>query len=148
MKFMLLLGSLLSLEVFADSIISERVVSLPVNISSERVKLSRRGYSTDLVKILVPELADVTIANHRNTGESAPCLANYEAYSTDEIIQNRPEIIITPFTITLTKKTVIDEQKKICKVSLKESVVGFVRGFKFVHDRIMTMPDRHMDDCR
>lgn len=42
----------------------------------------------------------------------------------------------------------IDEQKKVSKVSLKESIMGIVRGYKFVHDRQLEIPDRHADDCR
>jgi len=148
MKFILLVTSLLTTQVYADTIISEREVTLPVDLSTARVKLSSRGYSTELVKVLIPELASVTIADHRNPGESAPCLANYEAYTAEEIIQGRPETISVPFKITLTKKTVIDEQKKVCKVSLKESIVGIIRGYKFVHDRQLAMPDRHVEDCQ
>ena len=56
-------------------LLSEKTVDLSVDISTTKLKLSRADYSSPFVKVLVPELADVTILDHRNTNEGAPCMA-------------------------------------------------------------------------
>lgn len=147
MKFLLLLSLTLS-SAFAQTVISQKEVTLPVDLNTARLKLSRGGYSSEVVKVLVPELADVTIADHRNEGEEAPCLATYEAWTVEEVIQGKPEKLEVPFTITLTKHVWVDTENKVCKVSLTENVIGKIRGFHFTHDRYLEMPDRHVDDCR
>lgn len=147
MKFLLLLSLTLS-HVFAETIISEREVILPVDLNTTRLKLSSGGYSSLVVKVLVPELADVTIADHRNAGEDAPCLATFDAFTVEEVLQGKPEKLEIPFTITLKKQVWADSVNKVCKVSLTENVVGMIRGFQFTHDRYLEMPDRHIDDCR
>lgn len=145
MKFLLALSILVS-TAFANTVVSERTVILPVDLT--KVKLSNSGYSSHIVKVLIPELADVTIANHRNEDEDAPCLATYEAMKVEEVVQNKPETIEVPLKITLKKHTWVDEENKVCKVGLQELVEGNIRGFNFVHDRWMDMPDRHLEDCR
>ncbi|MGZ6488127.1 MAG: hypothetical protein ACXWQQ_16420, partial [Pseudobdellovibrio sp.] len=93
MMSLLLLGMTMALTVHAeDVVISRKVVKLPVDIAEGKVKLSRAGYSMPLVKILVPELAGITLLDHRNVGEGAPCMASYDAKTPDEIIQNNPQI--------------------------------------------------------
>lgn len=147
MKFLLTLLLTIT-SAFAQTVISQKEVILPVDLNSTRLKLSSGGYSSLVVKVLVPELADVTIADHRNEGEEAPCLATFEAFTVEEVIQGKPEKLEVPFTITLTKHVWADTQNRVCKVSLTENVVGKIRGFHFTHDRYLDMPDRHIDDCR
>src|SRR3990167_4240343 len=73
-------------------VLSKRTVELNVDISTTKLKLSRAGYASPVVKVLVPELADVTILDHRNTGEGAPCLATYETMLPEDVIQNNPGV--------------------------------------------------------
>ncbi|MCH2534093.1 MAG: hypothetical protein MK008_06600 [Bdellovibrionales bacterium] len=101
-----------------------------------------------MVKVLVPDLADVTILNHRNTGEGAPCMASYQAMSPEDVIQNNPSVEVVPMTITLNKLLTPDSANGICHVSLKESIVGKIRGFRFEHHESMGVGTRHIDDCR
>jgi hypothetical protein len=69
--------------------LSEKTVTLDVAINKWNLKFSRAGYSEPVVKVLIPELADVTLLDHRNFRENAPCLATFEAKTPEEVIQNR-----------------------------------------------------------
>lgn len=144
------LASLVSLAALADGTVtlSEREVELNVDISTTKVKLSRADYSAPVVKVLVPDLADVTVLDHRNTGEGAPCLATYDTLAPEDVIQNNPVVERVKFKVTLQKATYLDAQAGVCHVSLVELVEGKIRGFNFVHDREVSVGSRHPDDCR
>jgi hypothetical protein len=128
--------------------IGERTVTLNVPISDTTVKLSRADYQTEVVKVLVPELADVTILNHRNTREGAPCLATYQTPFPNAVILHRPAIEKIEFKITLSKLATLDPQQKFCSVVLKERVEGYVRGYLFEHERFEQVANRDPADCR
>lgn len=128
--------------------LSKRVVQLNVDISTTKLKWSKADYSSPVVKVLVPELADVTLLDHRNTGEGAPCLASYEASSPEDVIQNNPAIEKVPFEVTLLKDAELDDGSSVCRVTLTELIKGHIRGFEFRHDRSLLVGNRHKDDCR
>jgi hypothetical protein len=130
----------------SNVIVSERTVELTVDISKENVKRSRAGYSQPTVKVLVPELADVTVFDHRNEGEGAPCLATFDTLNPGEVIGENPEVVKLPFTIKLVRSTFVDNGE--CHVFLEEEVVGDIRGFRFEHLRGGSVGKRHIDDCR
>jgi hypothetical protein len=141
-------------------VISKQIVTLPVNLSPEGIKLSIRGYSAYTVKILVPELAAVTVMNHRNDQEGAPCLATTGTYDVEDIVQGRPTVEQIPFTVLLeknakvVKRNIYDSdgkytgEEEVCVMSLQETVTGEVRGFKFSHVRGSALPERVVDDCK
>jgi hypothetical protein len=128
--------------------LSKNTVTLSVDISAENVKLSRADYSVPVVKVLIPELADVTILDHRNTGEGAPCMATYDTNVPEDVVQGTPEVIQVEFEITLIKNTYPNEANGTCSVFLREHIEGTIRGHKFVHLQEVLIGERHLDDCR
>lgn len=149
MKYGLILtGSFLAIALSANEVqLSRQVKILAVDISTARVKLSGADYSTPLVKVLVPLLADVTLLNHRNEGEGAPCLATTDTMFPEDVIKNNPALENHKFVITLTKVAELDEQHD-CQVTLHEDIESNIRGFKFKHHRSIVVGTRHQDDCR
>lgn len=141
------------------TVVSSKVVTIPIDINSQTVKFSRAGYSMPVVKILVPALADVTIMNHRNEKEGAPCLAAWEAKSPADVIQDRPGHETADLKIELLKSVeVLDmnvsnpdgsiSKVKRCQVLLNEVITGTIRGQEFFHDRAIELPQRDLADCR
>lgn len=129
-------------------IISTRTVDLPVDVSTSKVRYTNKGYGEIyMVKILVPELAEETVMNHRNEGEGAPCLATTEIQTVAELIGNNPGVDTVPFVIELVKSTYL-RQDGTCSVSLTENISTTVRGHKFVHVRSSALPDRVGEDCQ
>jgi hypothetical protein len=149
MKILVMLGILgMSSFANADSVLSEKTVDLNVNISIPNVKMSRADYAMPVVKVLVPDLADVTILDHRNTGEGSPCLATYEAKTPEEVVQDNPKTELIPFIIRLEKSAFLSPDGKACSVYLIERVNGVIRGFKFEHERQEFIGNRNVADCR
>ncbi|MBC7693583.1 MAG: hypothetical protein H7222_17595 [Methylotenera sp.] len=131
-----------------DKVISSRTVLIPVTLAEGKVKLSRAGYSMPLVKILVPGLADQTFLNHRNIGESAPCIATEDTYHPEDVIGGHPGTETIRFQIRLVKSVAADVKSNVCVVDLTEQVEATVRGFKFAHSRTTRLPERDLGDCR
>lgn len=127
------------------AVISEKTVVLPVDVSTAKLKFTNLGYSSFLVKVIVPELITDTILNHRNVGEDGPCLFTYGAMRVEDVIQDRPEIIETEFLITLNKEArIVGDQ---CEVELTETVTADIRGFHFQHSKSIALPSRVVADC-
>lgn len=129
-------------------VISVREVLVPVDISTAQVRLSSAGYSTPLVKVLVPGLADVTLFDHRNFGESAPCLATYSVRDPAKVIQDQPAVEQVKMKITLSRTATINTSENICEIHLDEVVEATIRGFKFDHYRGKFIATRSIEDCR
>ncbi len=154
MKTVLTLVSILlvqasaSAELDKSTIISERAVTVNVDISKVKVRLSRSGYANPVVKILVPDLADVTLLNHRNSGEAAPCLATFDTMFPEAVVQNNPTIESVQMNITLEKLPTINSKTQVCDITLTESIRTNIRGFSFVHERRDVIASRDIADCR
>lgn len=133
----------------ADGTISKRTVKIPVDISTAKVVKTNAGYGKIfLVKILVPGLAEPTLMNHRNEGESAPCLATYETDNIDDVVQGKPETVVADMDIELTKSSYVEPTDNLCHVQLTETITTKIRGFDFIHERISDLPTRDPGDCR
>lgn len=132
-----------------EEVISRKVVHLPVDLSTAGIRLSNAGYgSTHFVKILVPQLAENTIMNHRNEGESAPCVATFQTFKVEDVVQGNPEVLTVPFTIEVKRTVWFDTWRKKCEISLSEFIVANVRGFEFIHERTQALPERSEEDCK
>ncbi|WP_374078354.1 hypothetical protein [Bdellovibrio bacteriovorus] len=151
----MIVGLVLAMGAFAgqaqaeETIIAKKTVQLAVDLSQAGVRSSNAGYGTTyLVKILVPGLAAETLLNHRNEGESAPCLATYETRRVEDVIKNNPATETYTFEIVQKKVVYPDVANNTCSVWLVEDVHSIVRGFNFVHNRSTELPARHIDDCK
>lgn len=129
-------------------LLSEKTVPLTVDISTTKVKLSVADYSSPVVKVLVPDLADVTVLDHRNTGEGAPCMATYDTLEPMDVIQDNPSIEEIPMTIKLEKIVSEDFSNNVCHVTLSETITSNIRGFEFNHYKSHYIGTRHIDDCK
>jgi hypothetical protein len=130
------------------STLSQRLVTLTVEVNAKNLRWSQADYQFPVVKVLVPELAEATILDHRNTGEGAPCLASYVALTPEDVIQNYPSVEKIPFEITLQKVATLDPIAKTCGIVLIEDIKGNIRGYEFIHSRRQTINFRNLADCR
>lgn len=131
---------------YAESVVSEAKVVIPVDISTAKLKFTNRGYGeTYLVKVIVPKLAEHTLLNHRNEGEDGPCLFTYESQDVEDVIQGNPETLDVEFTIKHIRSVWFNGE--VCKVSLVETIDANIRGFNFMHSLEHDLPDRVKEDC-
>jgi hypothetical protein len=130
-------------------IIADRTTTVSVDLNEQTVKCSAADYSAPMLKVLVPALARLTILNHRNTAEGAPCLAAgrcSEAVGPDAILKPGAGAEQIPVRVVL--KKVVEVDGAACLVTLIETVTTKIRGTAFFHERRQEVAQRVAADCQ
>jgi hypothetical protein len=102
-----------------------------------------------MLKVLVPGLADLTILNHRNSREGAPCIAAgrcTQGMGPGTILAGGEGSVTVPVRVQLKKIAQVDGE--VCHVTLVETVTTKIRGVPFFHERTQEVADRAAADCR
>ena len=101
-----------------------------------------------MLKVLVPGLADLTVLNHRNTREGAPCVAagRCDQIGPDAILKYGDGVEKIPVRVVL--KKILAVEGDVCHVTLVETVTTKIRGVPFFHERLQEVADRAAADCR
>jgi len=156
MKFIFTVLTLLaSLQAFADStitqVISDKTTAIHVDLNTSTVKFSTAGYSEPTLKVLVPELAAITILDHRNVGENSPCMRVVEDNNQPPLTV--PDILKNGSGTDVISVRVVETVKKmpygnVCIVSLTEQVDTMIRGQHFTHSEGQELPQRNIADCK
>jgi hypothetical protein len=131
------------------TIVRDQTTTVDVDLNAKTVKCSAADYSGPMLKVLVPGLADLTVLNHRNTREGAPCVAAGrcgEDLGPESILKAGDGIERIPVRVVLQKVTSIEGE--VCHVALVETVTTTIRGLPFFHERRQEVADRSAADCR
>jgi hypothetical protein len=131
------------------AIVRDQTTDVDVDLNAKTVKCSAADYSGPMLKVLVPGLAGLTVLNHRNTREGAPCVAAGRCdadLGPESILKAGDGIERVPVRVVLQKVTSIDGD--VCHVSLIETVTTTIRGLPFFHERRQEVADRAAADCR
>lgn len=132
----------------ALAIVSDRTTTVSVPLNAATVKCSRADYAEPLVKVLIPALAELTVLNHRNTREGAPCVSAgaCRQMSPQDILRGGEGVDQVKIRVVLRKETAIEGE--VCRVTLIETVTTTIRGVSFSHDRTQEVAERTAADCR
>lgn len=132
----------------ALAIVSDRTTTVDVPLNAATVKCSRADYAEPLVKVLIPALADLTVLNHRNTREGAPCVSagSCREMSPRDILKDGEGVDRVKIRVVLRKETALDGE--VCRVTLVETVATTIRGVTFSHERVQDVAERVAADCR
>lgn len=130
------------------SVVRDRTTVVEVELNPSTVKCSAADYSAPMLKVLVPALAELTILNHRNTREGAPCVAAGRCgeVAPEDILRSGEGVESVPMRVVL--KKIAEQDGEACRVSLVETVTTVIRGVPFFHERRQAVEDRAADDCR
>lgn len=135
-----------------EQIVSETSTEIEVKLNHDTVLCSQADYSASFLKILIPQLKDLTVFDHRNFGAGAPCVAAGmcapfgQSGPLDILNEEKPTEKIK-VNVVLTRVFNLNKEKQTCHVSLKEEVTTTVRGIKFFHNRNGSIGERLFDDC-
>jgi hypothetical protein len=133
----------------AESVVRDQTTTVGVDLNAQTVKCSAADYSMPMLKVLIPNLAALTVLNHRNTKEGAPCVAAGQcgaALGPQSILGSGAGSERIPVRVVLKKVAQLDGA--VCHVSLVETVTTEIRGVPFFHERQQAVADRAADDCR
>lgn len=130
------------------AIVSDRTSTVSAALNAATVKCSRADYSEPMLKVLIPALADLTVLNHRNTREGAPCVSAGAcgAMGPRDILRTGEGVDQIKVRVVLRKETAIEGEA--CRVSLIETVATTIRGVAFSHERVQEVAQRTAADCR
>jgi hypothetical protein len=132
-----------------ESIVADKTTEVDVDLNAATVKCSAADYSMPMLKVLVPGLAELTVLNHRNTREGAPCIAAgrcTETVGPQTILKGGEGSERVPVRVVLKKIAAVDGDA--CHVTLVETVTTSIRGVPFFHERSQDVADRAAADCR
>ena len=129
------------------AIVRDLTTTVRAELNSKTVKCSAADYSGPMLKVLVPALADLTVLNHRNTREGAPCVAAGRCgeVNPEDILKAGPGADDIKVRVILRKETSIEGE--VCHVALIETVATVIRGVTFRHERRQDVADRAASDC-
>lgn len=131
-----------------QSVVRDQTVAVPVPLNAQTVKCSAADYSMPMLKVLVPALAELTVLNHRNTREGAPCIAAGRCgpVGPQDVLKGGEGVDSVPVRVVLKKVARLDGE--VCHVSLVETVTAKIRGIAFFHEREQDVAERAAADCR
>lgn len=131
-----------------QAIVRDQTTEVPVDLNDKTVKCSAADYSGPMLKVLVPGLADLTVLNHRNTREGAPCIAagRCGAIGPKDVLKTGAGVDAVKIRVVLRKETSVEGE--VCHVSLVETVSTVIRGIPFHHERVQEVAERSAADCR
>jgi hypothetical protein len=131
-------------------LISDVTHQMTVTLDDSTVLCSSADYSGTFLKVLIPQVADVTLFDHRNTSVNAPCIA--AGPCTDDV--NPASIVDADDTtedialrVVLTSNAVPNVELGTCTVTLTEQLFTTIRGVEFFHQREGVISERSIDDC-
>ena len=109
------------------------------------IKWTKLGYGNITEKVIVHELANHSMFNHRNDGEEGPCLRTYRLPGSEGIkIDANTDYEVN---IQVSNLYRINREKKICQVFMVEDVELEIGNVKFVHQNRKDMGFRFIGDC-
>ncbi len=124
--------------------------AVDLDLSDQTVLCSAADYGSTFLKVLIPELAGLTLLDHQNSGAGAPCVAAGECITGEEpaalIDASRP-VERVDVTVEARRYDVVDTEAQVCSVTLVETVGVRIRGVDFTHERFAALGDRAYSDC-
>ena len=138
----------------AEKIIQDTTTNVSVLLNEQTVKCSKADYSRAMLKVLVPALADLTVLNHRNTREGAPCVAagpcgavrpGERSMTPSDVLKNGNGT--DQISVRVVLKRITNKDQTVCHVSIKEEVFTVIRGIPFFHSQIAEVQNRNPVDC-
>ncbi len=136
--------------VYTETTVHDTTTNVEVELNAQTVLCSSADYGALYLKILIPQLARLTLLDHQNLGAGAPCVAAGMCEP-----GNEPSDIIDPNdpkdTVAINVKAIrvdeADADTQTCNTSLTEKVKVTIRGVDFFHERWATLGTRPYSDC-
>jgi uncharacterized protein (TIGR03382 family) len=133
-----------------ETVVHNTTSSVSVQVTEDTLICSAADYGALFLKLLVPELAKITLLDHQNSGAGAPCVAAglcEEGNLPTDIIDPENPTQLVDINVQAVRIDEIDSVAMTCKTSLREQVALTVRGIGFTHERWAQLGSRPYSDC-
>lgn len=135
-----------------EELVHETTTSVELLLTPETVICSHADYSASFLKVLIPQLAGITLLDHQNTDAGAPCVAAGECepfgdHAPDDILDPADTSETVDIRVRAKRVDDIDHEAQTCTTSLRERVDLEIRGVRFAHERWAPLGTRPYGDC-
>lgn len=135
-----------------EQLVHQTTTSVDLELTPETVICSHADYSANFLKVLIPQLASITLLNHQNTDAGAPCVAAGECapfgdHAPSDILDEADTTETVDITVRATRMDEIDHDAQTCTTTLRERVDVDIRGVTFAHERQASLGSRPYGDC-
>lgn len=135
-----------------EELVHETTTSVELELTPDTVICSHADYSSTFLKVLIPQLASITLLDHQNTDAGAPCVAAGECapfgdHAPGDILDELDTTETVDIAVRATRMDEIDHEAKTCTTTLIERVDVLIRGVPFAHQRLASLGSRPYGDC-
>lgn len=135
-----------------EELVHETTTSVDLELTPETVICSHADYSASFLKVLIPELASITLLDHQNADAGAPCVAAGECapfgdHAPSDILDEADTSETVDITVRAMRVDDIDHEAQTCSTTLRERVDLVIRGVPFAHERHASLGSRPYGDC-
>jgi uncharacterized protein (TIGR03382 family) len=135
---------------YVETVVTDTTTPVDLKLDSTTVLCSSADYGALFLKVLIPDLAHLTLLDHQNIGAGAPCVASGQCRA-----GNMPADIIDPahptervdVNVQEVRADEADAAAQTCTTTLFERVHVTIRGINFTHERSLALGTRPFSDC-
>lgn len=135
---------------YNETVVHETTTSVEVDLNNTTVLCSAADYGATFLKILIPDLARLTLLDHQNTGAGAPCVAAgpcEPGHMPADIIDAAHPTETVQISVKAIRGDDADSDTQTCTTGLTETVKVTIRGVDFFHQRFAPLGERPYSDC-
>lgn len=135
---------------FHETVVHDTTTTVDLKLDSSTVLCSAADYGALFLKVLIPELAPLTLLDHQNTGAGAPCVAAgpcEPGNMPNDIIDADYPTAQAAINVKAIRVDQADPAAQTCTTSLREEVAVTIRGVPFTHVRHASLGERPFSDC-
>ncbi|HEY4057299.1 MAG TPA: hypothetical protein VGM39_11860 [Kofleriaceae bacterium] len=136
--------------VTTETVVHDTTTHVSLALNEQTVLCSSADYSGLFLKVLIPQLAGLTLLDHQNLGAGAPCVAAGQCepgQMPQDIIDASNPTQGVDVNVKAVRQDVADADAQTCTTTLIERVHVSIRGFEFVHERTAPLGSRAFSDC-
>lgn len=133
-----------------ETLVHDTTTRVNIDLDAQTVLCSSADYGALFLKVLIPELAALTLLDHQNLGAGAPCVASglcAPGNMPDDIIDASCPTEDVDINVKAVRLDEIDTTAQTCATYLIERVHVAIRGIDFQHERSAPLGSRPFSDC-
>jgi uncharacterized protein (TIGR03382 family) len=133
-----------------ETVVHDTTTNVDLTLDESTVLCSSADYGALFLKVLIPQLAQLTLLDHQNTGAGAPCVASGLCEAGNEpsdIIDSSDPNETVAVNVKAVRQDMVDTDAQTCDTYLIERVNVTIRGIAFTHERTAPLGSRAYSDC-
>jgi uncharacterized protein (TIGR03382 family) len=135
---------------YVETTVTDTTTPVDLKLDSSTVLCSSADYGALFLKVLIPDLARLTLLDHQNIGAGAPCVASGACkpgnMPSDIILAGAPTEHVY-VNVKEIRADDADPATQTCNTTLIEKVHVTIRGKDFFHERELPLGTRPYSDC-